>query len=135
MIQNLKRIDMEIIVPNDCGNAPRKNFLKDYHIAMAKADLPFFEQHVADSICWEIVGARFVETKDNYLDAVQQYAFWNVGKMVIEAIITHGTDAAVYGTFTAADGGEFAFCDNYKFKGFKGFEVKSIKSFLINLSK
>ena len=126
---------MEINIPKDCGNAPRKNFLKDFHIALAKGDLSFLETHVAESILCEITGSTTIETKESYLQEVEHFAHWKVQNLTIEAIIKHGNDAAVQGKFTASDKTEFAFCDLYKFKGFKGFAIKSIKSFLIKVSK
>ena len=126
---------MEINIPNDCGNAPRKIFLKDFHVALAEGDIRFLEKHVTEAISWEIIGCKSIETKARYLEEVRHYPQWNVQKLTIDAIITHGNDAAVHGKFTTADGNEFAFSDLYKFKGSKGFDVKSRKSFLIKLSK
>ena len=46
----------QIIIPSDCGNAPKKNFLKDFYTAWAKDDLDFCKKHLDDHIIWEIVG-------------------------------------------------------------------------------
>src|SRR5690606_31911685 len=130
-----ERAYMEINIPNDCGNAPRKIFLKDFHVAHAEGDILFLEKHVTEAISWEIIGSKSIETKARYLAEAPHYPQWNVQKLTIDAIITHGNDAAVHGKITTADGNEFAFSDLYKFKGFKGFNLQSIKTFLIKLSK
>lgn len=126
---------MKITVSEDCGNAPKKSFLKDYLSAVAKGNTSFLTQHVEESITWEIVGSKSLDTKDQYLQAIQEHPLTDAQELVIETIITHGTDAAATGTFTISDGSKFAFCESYKFKGFKSAELKSIKSFLIRLPR
>ena len=128
---NQKLYTMQVTFPKDCGNAPRKTFLKDFHLALAKGDLNFLEQHIEDKFSWELIGKNSMETKQKYLQEVQQHAHWKVENLTIVSIITHGNDAAVYGKFTTAGNKKFRFCDLYTFKGSKGFMIKSIKCFLI----
>lgn len=125
---------MEIDVPKDCGNAPKKNFLKDFHIAIASGDISFLSQQITDAISWEIIGGKSITTKTLYLEAIQNHPLWKAERLVIDKIITHGIDASVNGTSSTTKGDKFAFCDIYIFKSFKGMELKSIKSFIIPLS-
>ncbi|RAV27651.1 hypothetical protein DN748_17250 [Sinomicrobium soli] len=130
---NDARMMTQIIIPSDCGNAPKKNFLKDFYTAWAKDDLDFCKKHLDDHIIWEIVGQNTLSGIENFEKQLQHYPIRNASKMVIETIITHGTDASVDGQIWTNEGAVFAFCDVYKFKGFKGFSLKSIKSFWVEL--
>ena len=38
-----------INVQPDCGNAPRKLFLKDLNVALANGDIEFFTKNIQDS--------------------------------------------------------------------------------------
>lgn len=124
----------EISIQVDCGNSPKKEFLKDYHVALANGDIDFVATNVAKDIHWEVIGGAFVNTKDDFLKAVQQFEQWNVKRLAVDTIITHGIDASVNGQIITQDDEHFVFCDIYKFKGFKGTIIKSIKSFIMKSS-
>lgn len=113
---------------------PKKNFLKDFLIAIAEGDEPFLAEHVSDGIIWENIGIKKVETKSLYLKELPNHPLWKTDQLAVDKIITHGTDAAAHGIFHAPDGSAHAFCDIYLFKGFKSLELLSIKSFLIPLT-
>ena len=121
----------KISVQTNCGNSPKKEFLKDYHIAAANGDVDFLSGNISENISWEIMGGTAIAGKENYLKAMQEYNLWKVKELVIDTIITHGIDASVNGEVVTTDNVKFIFCDIYKFKGFKGSTIKSIKSFLI----
>lgn len=124
----------EISIQVDCGNSPKKEFLKDYHVALANGDIDFVATNVVQDIHWEVVGGAFVNTKDDFLKAVQQFEQWNVKRLAVDTIITHGIDASVNGQIITQYDEHFVFCNIYKFKGFKGTAIKSIKSFMMKNS-
>jgi len=117
--------------PSNCGNAPRKLFLIDYHRAIAEGNAEFLADYLADDINWEIVGELKITGKDEFLKVIQTLPTWEMGELRIETVVTHGNEAALAGIAVTEDGTEVQFCDVYKFKGAKGFELKSVKTFII----
>ena len=53
----------KITVSADCGNAPKKGFLKEINIAFAKGNLDFLTESVTDKIVWNIIGNKKIEGK------------------------------------------------------------------------
>lgn len=123
----------KIIASIDCGNSPRKEFLKDFTIALAKGDLGFVVEAVAEDIQWEIVGRRICTNKEQLLRIIQQQQFWRVRELRVETVVTHGTDASVSGRVITTEGKPFAFCHVVKFKGFKGVVIKNLQTFIIEV--
>ncbi len=121
----------KINIQPDCGNSPRKLFLKDFNIAIAKGDTHYLDDNISDTIEWEIIGQSIVKSKEEYLAGIPGHKLWKVKELVIDAIITHGPDASVSGQIITKDNSTFAFCDIYKFKGAGGTTINSIRTFLI----
>ena len=121
----------EINVQSDCGNAPKKIFLKEYHSAIANGDIEFISTNISDTIQWNIAGGATAAGREDYLNTLQSHPQWKVKKLVIESIITHGIDASVNGYVITAGNLKFSFCDIYKFKGFKGSTIKSVTTFFM----
>lgn len=124
----------KINIQPDCGNSPRKLFLKDLNVALANGDIEFITKNIQDDITWEIVGHLRLNGKENYLKAIKGHKLWKVKELTIDTIITHGPDASVSGQIIAADNSTFAFCDIYRFKGAGGTIINSIKTFLVSLT-
>jgi len=121
----------KIIIPPDCGNAPRKLFLKNLHIAFANGDLDFVTTNIPEEISWETIGKKTVMGRKSYLTALKDSKHWKVKELRVDAIITHGPDASVSGQITVSDGSVFDFCDVYRFARASGMAIGSIKTFLI----
>src|SRR5690606_35374766 len=117
----------------NCGNSHKKEFLKDFTIALAKGDLGFVVEAVAEDIQWEIVGRRICTNKEQLLRIIQQQQFWRVRELRVETVVTHGTDASVSGCVTATGGKAVAFCYVVKFEGFKEVVIKHLQSFIIDV--
>jgi hypothetical protein len=98
---------------------------------LANGDIDFVMDNISDIINWEVIGSRTIKNKEEFRKAVQKYKLWNVKELEINAIITHGNDASVNGQVVTRNNLIFAFCDVYKFRGFKGTTIKSIQTFLI----
>lgn len=123
----------KITVETDCGNAPRKEFLKQFHIAIANGDLNFVANNTMDTIQWELVGKQVISNKEDFEKGIVESPLWDVKKLVIDTIITHGNEASATGSVVTEDDLEFAFSKVYVFKGFKGTLLKSIRTYLIEL--
>lgn len=123
----------KIIVQPDCGNAPRKLFLKNFVMAIAEGNMDYLEKNVPEKIIWEIIGSRTMTGKEDFLNEIRNHVARKAKGLVIDTIITHGPDACVSGKITRSDQSQFGFCDIYRFKGAGGFVLHSITSFLIKM--
>src|SRR5690606_11069170 len=124
-------IMVKVTVEAYCRNAPRKEFRKQFRIALANSDSNFVIENIIDNIHWEIVGNHTITNKEEFEKRILDSPLWNVKELVIDAIITHGNEASANGTVVTSDDLKFAFCNVYKFKGFKGTLLKSIQTYLI----
>lgn len=122
---------MKISIPADCGNSPRKLFLKDFNVAFAKGDVPFLLAHVSDDIQWNIIGDRAIRGKDNFRAILKEMSKQKAKALELRKIITHGTDASVTGVVTLGQSKRVSFCDVYTFTGAKGVTIKSIESYMM----
>lgn len=116
----------------DCGNAPKKNFLKELQIALAKHEIDFCLEWITDDIVWEIVGEQLIQGKDDVEKWLEKKRDQKVEKLTIHNIITHGNTAALNATLTLNDQQKINFCDVYNFRGFgKNAKIKSITSYVV----
>lgn len=123
---------VQIIVAEDCGNAPKKGFIRDFNIAFAHQDIAAILDCVTDDVRWNRVGKGRTEGKGAFASALEEMSGPAVSRMVIENIITHGNVGAANGTVTFADGKTFAFCDVYRFGSFrKTARIKEVTSYVI----
>lgn len=123
----------KVTIQPDCGNAPRKVFLKNLYLSLANGDSALLMNHVQDNIHWQVPGKPTILGKENYLKAVVQHKLWKVKEMTIDTIITHGPDASVSGHIKGADNLKYAFCDIYRFKGAGGTTIHAITTLLVQL--
>jgi hypothetical protein len=124
---------MKIEIPVDCGNSPRKNFIKEFNLAFAKGDIDFILEHVDDEIVWEMVGETTLLGKDSISSFLREVTKEKTDSLKIQSIITHGRDASSNGTITSINGKTVAFCDVYKFKNLKNNILKKIQSYGVQL--
>lgn len=120
----------EIIIQPDCGNSPRKLLLKNLNIAIAGGHEEFVAENIDNDIYWNIKGHTVITGKENYIRALKSHKLWNVKKLTVDSIITHGADASVSGNFLTSGNLKYAFCDIYKFKSAGNSLIKSISTFL-----
>jgi len=123
----------KIVVKPDCGNAPRKLFLKHFNTALANGKTEIVSESIADDIKWDIPGSISLSGKENFLDKIKSGIFWKVKELTIETIITHGPDASVSGSIVDASGEKFSFCDIYKFSSAGSSIIRSVKSYIIEV--
>lgn len=126
--------EIKINCKEDCGNAPKKELLKDFTIALAKKNIDFCSQWVRDEITWEIVGDKLIEGKVEYEKMLQQFMQHSFQELTIHNIITHGNTASVNGKFVTKNNKILEFCDVYHFAGFgKKAKIKKITSYVISI--
>jgi ketosteroid isomerase-like protein len=54
----------KVTISEDCENAPKKEFIKDFNIAFAKEDIDYILDCFADDAHWEMVGAQSWDGKE-----------------------------------------------------------------------
>lgn len=110
-----------------------KEFLKKLNEAFAKNDADFVIQQVTDNIIWNVVGDFSVEGKEAFNQKLNEMISDEPYELEIHNIITHGRDAAVNGFMKSTDGKQYAFCDVYKFSGFKNTKISKMTSYVIEV--
>ncbi len=123
----------KITVSADCGNAPKKEFLKEINIAFAKGNSDFLTASVTDKIVWNIIGDKKIEGKEKFTEELEKMKMKKASELILDRILTHGKEGAVSGIMSMQNGKKYAFSDFYEFSGAKGAKVKSIISYVIEI--
>tara|TARA_R110002049_G_scaffold180936_1_gene347944 strand:+ start:1964 stop:2341 length:378 start_codon:yes stop_codon:yes gene_type:complete len=123
----------KITVSSDCGNAPKKEFLKEINIAFAKGNSEFLAESVTDKIVWNIIGDKKIEGKEKFTEVLEKMEKEKASELILDRILTHGKEGAVSGIIKMQNGKKYAFSDFYEFSGAKGTKVKSITSYVIGI--
>lgn len=121
----------KITVKADCGNAPKKEFLKEMNIAFAKGNSDFLTESVTDKIVWNIIGDRKIEGIEKFTEELGKMQSKKASELILVRILTHGKEGAVSGIIKMQNGKKYAFSNFYEFSGVKGAKVKSITSYVI----
>lgn len=125
-------VNLIVECAEDCGNAPKKNVLKELNVAFAKHEIEFILDWVTDDVVWEIVGDQLIHGKDDVEKVLLEMKDYEVQRLSIHNIITHGNTASLNGTLLLSDQQKIDFCDVYNFRGFgKKAKIKSITSYVI----
>ena len=124
----------KVIIDKDCGNSPKNLFLQKLTVAFAKGDAKFILKSVADDISWNIVGSQSVQGEQDFAEAIADVKNEKVKQLNINHAATHGKAGAVDGVKKLNNGKVLAFCDVYEFSGSTGTRVKSITSYVIEIS-
>ena len=131
-IKNMDEINnIKLIVPEDCGNAPRKLILRDFNIAIITNKQDFLLDNIADNISWNIIGQSLVEGRDNFIGKINEINHNMVTKLEFYNIITHGYTASANGKLTLEEK-IYDFCHVYRFTSAgKKAKIKEITSYII----
>ncbi len=124
---------VKVIVKPDCGNAPKKEFIKNVMVAFVEGGFDFLMNSVTEDVSWQVVGQEYYEGKAAFETVLQGMTIQPVESLLVDSIITHGREGAAAGTIRFKDGREYGYCDVYKFSGAKGDKIKSITSYVIEL--
>lgn len=111
-----------------------QQLLENFNKAFARNDIEFVMQHVTDTIKWIAIGDFSVAGKEDLRKALENMAGDEPYTLEIDKIITHGKEAAVNGNMQSKDGKQYAFCDVYKFSGFKNPKISEITSYVVDIS-
>ena len=122
---------VKINIKPDCGNSPRKVFLKDLYTSFAYGNFEILYNNVEENLNWIVAGQSALKGKENYIKEIARHKLWKAKEITVDTIITHGAEASVSGTIKATDNLKYVFCDIYKFKGAGGTTITSIMTFLV----
>ena len=122
-----------VIIGEDCGNSPKNIFVQELTIAFAKADSRFLLQHITDDVCWNILGDKLVQGKDQVAKVLEERKNDQAAELTILHIATHGKAGAADGRITFKNGKTHAFSNVYEFSNAKGTSVKEITSYVIEI--
>ncbi|MEH7480556.1 hypothetical protein V7157_05505 [Neobacillus drentensis] len=127
-------VDLKIICPDDCGNAPKKAYLKEFSIAFAHNDLAFLSENITDDFHWNIIGQHQIQGKEKVIEILKQNQKNKVTELQINTIITHGYHGSVNGTQIVENKKKYAFCNVYQFASSRNnSKIKEMTSYLIEL--
>lgn len=127
---------VKVHVQEDCGNAPKKLFVRDFIVAMVNNDQAFMTKNATDDIRWNIVGESSLEGKEAVLAGLRQRRNAAVAELTVHTIVTHGYDGVAEGLLTLKDGKKIAFCDVYRFRAStNNAPVKTITTYAVVLGK
>lgn len=111
-----------------------QELLEEINKAFARNDSDFITGHVTDNIQWTIVGEQTVEGKESFTQTLRSMEADEPMELTIHNIITHGKAATVNGEMKTAGGEVYAFCDVYKFSGFKNPKISEMTSYAIPIN-
>lgn len=125
----------KITIPEDCDNAPKKKFIKDFCIANANADMKTVMTMLTDDICLEIPGYKTARGKEEVQSLLLNDSKRSkVIELVIDNIVSHGDHVAANGKLKFEDSGSVAFCNMYTFNNHsKNAKLKLIQTYSIIL--
>lgn len=120
---------LKVMVPSDCGNAPRKEFIRDFNISFAKNDTDAILKCMSEDIVWNMIGNKTLEGKDAVTEMLRTMEGEKARDLTIHTIITHGDTAAANGVMKF-ERTTIAFCDIYKFSGHENTaKIKELTSY------
>ena len=127
--------DIKLSKPEDCGNAPKQQILRDFNVAFVTKDNTFLLENIADAITWHIIGDEIVEGKEDFINKLSGLQKEVITELQIRDIITHGYVASAHGKVIRTNK-SFDFCHVYKFTGAsKTAKIKEITSYIIPIKE
>ena len=118
----------------DCGNSPKKKFLKTFNESFANGDTTFICSHVSEDIVWEIHGDKSIKGKQNFNKEIHSMKHNIADELIIHSIITHGKEASVNGEIKMGNS-KYAFCDVYRFTSAASTKINEIQSYVIQTAR
>ena len=113
----------------------KEQFLQRFNEAFANNDIEFILQNVTSDIEWNIKGEKLIVGTESFLKSLREMQSDTPLALTVENIFSHGNTAAVNGQMRATDGRIWAFCDIYTLSVFKNPKVKTITSYVVELTK
>lgn len=127
---------VQINIKTDCGNAPKKEFIRDFQVAYAKQDAQAVLSSLEEKAIWDMVGHTVFEGKEAIREALPSMFSGTVLELTMDNIITHGKVGSANGVMKYEDGAVIAFCDVFEFTSHaKDAKLKKISSYAVDLKE
>ncbi len=124
---------MTISVDEDCGNAPKKQFVRDFLVAVARGDGTAVGA-LADSVRWDVAGEQELSGKDEITEILCTLTAAPTSLFRIDNILSHGNRCAADGHFENATGTRVRFSHHFQFTSHaKEAKLSGITSYLIGV--
>lgn len=125
---------VQIDVQADCGNAPKKEFIRDFEIAFAQNNKELVLDSMDEHIVWEMIGENIIVGKESMTEELEGMLDDTVATLTIENIMTHGDVGAANGTMLFRDGTEYGFCDIFTFTSHaKDAKIKKLQAYVVEI--
>lgn len=128
---NSSRKDLKLIIPKGCDNAPRKQIVIDFTLAIIDQPNEIIEEYVHESIIWyQLKDNKKIEGQSSFVNSLKTENKDIVDCLEIYQVITHGKFASISGVISLTNGTNIDFCDVYVFSNTsRSGKVKEIKSY------
>lgn len=120
-------------IDEDCGNAPKKQFISNLLVAVAEGNLVQARQYLSEEVSWTIVGEPQSEVASVPEQILQRLTADPSSTFRVDNILSHGKRCAANGTFTT-DGSAVSFAHIFEFSGHgKAAVIRVATSYLIGV--
>ncbi|QRF33399.1 hypothetical protein [Bacillus safensis] len=125
--------EMKLIIPTGCDNAPRKQLVINFTVAILTRQTEVIKEYADESIIWyQLKNSTKLEGRNALISTLYKEDREIVGNLEIHQVITHGKFASINGVMLLANGLKIDFCDVYIFSSAaKSGKIKVIKSYRI----
>ncbi|KGX87519.1 hypothetical protein [Pontibacillus litoralis] len=122
---------MKVVLPKGCDNAPRKQIVIDFTVAMVMKKNEVIKEYADESIIWyQLKDNKKIEGIVSFISALHDENKNLITGLEIYQVITHGKFASINGVILLANDTTIDFCDVYMFSNAsKSGKVKEIKSY------
>nr|WP_254112811.1 hypothetical protein [Bacillus pumilus] len=124
---------MKLTIPTGCDNAPRKQIIIDFTVAILTRQNEVINEYADESIIWfQLKDNTKLEGRNALNSTLYKEDREIVSALEIYQVITHGKFASINGVMLLANGLKIDFCDVYIFSSAaKSGKIKDIKSYRI----
>nr|WP_254108054.1 hypothetical protein [Bacillus pumilus] len=124
---------MKLTIPTGCDNAPRKQIIIDFTVAILTRQNEVINEYADESIIWfQLKDNTKLEGRNALNSTLYKEDREIVSALEIYQVITHGKFASINGVMLLANGLKIDFCDVYIFSSAaKSGKIKEIKSYRI----
>lgn len=113
----------------DCANAPNKQLLKDFAVALAEGRNDDALSKLGQKASWELVGRLRMDGPEAIARGVPALGRSGASTLEIESILTDGKAGAVNGRLSFEDGHAIGFCDVIHFGRVSGASIARVTSY------
>lgn len=107
---------LKVTVDADCGNAPKKEQVRDWVIDLARGNVKEVCESLSDDVTWEEAGSDTTSGTESVRSRITELARSEVSAIEVRHLLSHGKQVVVEGTLTC-DGSDERFVHIITFSG------------------